>query len=184
MPELPRQKKARYEKDYALTALDADVIISERAYTDYFEATVKAGANPKLAANWFTSEVLRKLKQSEGAELKDARLSPESLAELIALIEQSVISGKIAKTVFDHIWDEGGSPKKYVESKGLVQVLDTAQIEKWVDEVIAEFPSQVEDLKQGKDKLIGFFVGEVMKRSRGKANPPMVTQLLIKKVKG
>lgn len=184
MPELPDQKRQHYENTYQLTAADAEVLISERSYSQFFEETVRAGANPKLAANWICTELLRRLKQDEGAELSTSRLTPTALAELISLIESAVISGKIAKGIFEELWKSGGSPKEIVERQGLVQVLDVSQIEAWVDAVIAEFPSQVESYRQGKDKLVGFFVGEVMKRSRGKANPPLVTELLHKKVRG
>jgi len=176
LPELPEQKIARYVSNYQLSHLDAEVLTSELGYVEYFESCVQLGANPKTSANWICSEVLRKLKEDPSIQLSDAVFRPESLVELLLLIEKNVISGKIAKTVFEDLWSTGASPEKYVQEKGLIQVLDETQIDAWVNEVLEAFPSQVAEFQAGNEKILGFFMGEVMKRSKGKANPPMLNQ--------
>ncbi len=180
LPELPDQKKHRFMNDFGLSAYDASVLIAERARANYFE-TVANGYDAKLAANWVTNELLGALNK-DGKGIKDSPIKAEQLGELIGLIEDNTISGKIAKDVFAEMYDSGKNPADIVEEKGLKQVTDTGAIEAIIDEVIAENPDNVEAYRGGKDKLFGFFVGQVMKKSQGKANPAAVNELLKKKL--
>lgn len=176
LPELPDQKKHRFMESYGLSFYDASVLIMERARADYYE-TVAKGRDAKLAANWVINELLGALNK-EGKELSASNVTAEQLGELIGLIMDNTISGKIAKDVFAEMVKTGFSPELIVNMKGLKQVTDTGAIEKIVDEVIAENPDNVAAYKGGKDKLFGFFVGQVLKKSGGKANPDMVNALL------
>jgi aspartyl-tRNA(Asn)/glutamyl-tRNA(Gln) amidotransferase subunit B len=176
LPELPDQKKHRFMSDYGLSAYDSSVLIAERARADYFE-TVATDRDAKLAANWVINELLGILNK-DGKTITESPISAESLGQLITRISDNTISGKIAKDVFATLYAEGGTPDQIIESKGLKQVTDTGAIEKIIDEVIAENPDNVAAYKGGKDKLFGFFVGQVMKKSQGKANPDIVNDLL------
>ncbi|MBL8641064.1 MAG: Asp-tRNA(Asn)/Glu-tRNA(Gln) amidotransferase subunit GatB [Alphaproteobacteria bacterium] len=176
LPELPDQKKHRFMTDYGLSMYDASVLIMERARADYFE-TVAKGHDSKLAANWVINELLGALNK-DGKTLAESPVTAHQLGGLIALISDSTISGKIAKDVFADMMATGKDAAVIVDEKGLKQVTDTGAIEKIVDEVIAENPDNVAAYKGGKDKLFGFFVGQVMKKSAGKANPDMVNDLL------
>lgn len=176
LPELPDQKKHRFMTDYGLSMYDASVLIMERARADYFE-TVAKGHDSKLAANWVINELLGALNK-DGKTLAESPVTAHQLGGLIALISDSTISGKIAKDVFAEMMATGKDAVVIVDEKGLKQVTDTGAIEKIVDEVIAENPDNVAAYKGGKDKLFGFFVGQVMKKSAGKANPDMVNDLL------
>jgi aspartyl-tRNA(Asn)/glutamyl-tRNA(Gln) amidotransferase subunit B len=180
LPELPDQKKHRFMKSYGLSAYDASVLIAERARADFYEE-VANGADPKLAANWVLNELLGLLNK-DSKELHESPVTAPKLAKLLGLISDSTISGKIAKDVFAEMYATGGEAHEIVESKGLKQVTDTGAIEKIVDEVIAENPDNVAAYKGGKDKLFGFFVGAVMKKTQGKANPGLVNDLLKKKL--
>ncbi len=180
LPELPDQKKHRFMNDFGLSAYDASVLIAERARANYFE-TVANGYDAKLAANWVINELLGALNK-DGKGIKESPIKAEQLGELIGLIEDNTISGKIAKDVFAEMYDSGKNPADIVEEKGLKQVTDTGAIETIIDEVIAENPDNVEAYRGGKDKLFGFFVGQVMKKSQGKANPAAVNELLKKKL--
>lgn len=180
LPELPDAKKVRYIKDLGLSAYDASVLVSERAVALYFEE-VASNVDPKLAANWITAELFGRLNATEKT-ISESPVTSEQLTELIVLIEEGVISGKLAKQVFDIMFDSGGSPKKIVEEHGLVQVSDSAELERMIDEVIAGNSDKVIEYRSGKDKLFGFFVGQVMKVSQGKANPGIVNDLLKKKL--
>lgn len=182
LPELPDQKKHRFMGDYGLGVYDASVLIAERARADYFE-TVAKGRDAKLAANWVINELLGALNK-DGKALKESPISAEQLGGLIALISDNTISGKIAKDVFAAMYETGKDAATIVDEKGLKQVTDTGAIEAIVDEVIAENPDNVASYKGGKDKLFGFFVGQVMKKSQGKANPAMVNDLLKQKLDG
>ena len=181
MPELPEQMRARFVTDYQVSDYDAKELTSDKDLAKFFEGVVGEGAKAKLAANWVLSELLRVLKERE-LSIAESPVSVKHLAELIGLIENRTISGKIAKAVFEEMVVSPQSPEAIVEAKGLKQVLDTRQIEQWVDEVIAANPTQVEQFKSGKDKLMGFFVGQVMKLSQGKANPPMVSKFIQEKL--
>lgn len=180
LPELPDQKKHRFMKSYGLGAYDSSVLIMERMRADYYE-TAANGNDPKLVANWVINELLGGLNK-EGKTLADSPVSAVQLGELVGLISDQTISGKIAKDVFAEMMKTGENPATIVEEKGLKQVTDSGEIEKTVDEVIAENPDNVAAYQGGKDKLFGFFVGQVMKKSGGKANPDLVNQLLKQKL--
>lgn len=180
LPELPDQKKHRFMSAFSLSAYDASVLIAERARADYYEAVAK-GHDPKLAANWVINELLGGLNK-DGKTLDESPVSAEQLGGLIALISDNTISGKIAKDVFAEMMATSKDAAAIVEEKGLKQITDTGAIEKIVDEVIAENPDNVAAYRGGKDKLFGFFVGQVMKKSAGKANPDLINDLLKKKL--
>jgi len=180
LPELPDEKKHRFMNDFGLGAYDASVLISERDRADYFE-TASKGRDAKLTANWVLNELLGALNK-ENRSINDSPISAENLGELIDLISDDTISGKIAKDVFAEMYASGKNPAAIVEEKGLKQVTDTGAIEALVDEVIAENPDNVAQYRAGKDKLFGFFVGQVMKKSQGKANPGAVNKLLKEKL--
>ncbi|MGH1376573.1 MAG: Asp-tRNA(Asn)/Glu-tRNA(Gln) amidotransferase subunit GatB [Alphaproteobacteria bacterium] len=180
LPELPDQKKHRFMDDFGLNAYDASVLIAERNRADYYE-TVAKGRDAKLAANWVINELLGILNKNEKA-LEESPISAEKLGEMIALISDDTISGKIAKDVFADMYTTGKTATAIVDEKGLKQVTDTGAIETIIDEVIAENPDNVEKYRGGKDKLFGFFVGQVMKKSQGKANPGIVNKLLKEKL--
>ena len=179
LPELPDVKKHRFMADYGLTAYDADVLVADRENADYFEAVAK-GRDGKLAANWVINELFGRLNK-EGKEIAESPVSAQHLGELIDLIAADTISGKIAKDVFEITWEEGGGPAEIVEKRGLKQVTDTGAIEAVVDEVIAANPEQVEKAK-AKASLAGWFVGQVMKASGGKANPQAVQKIVREKL--
>lgn len=180
LPELPDEKKHRFMNDFGLSAYDASVLIAERSRANYYE-TVAEGRDPKLAANWVINELLGILNKNEKT-LDESPISAEQLGGLIALISDDTISGKIAKDVFADMFETGKDAAKIVDEKGLKQVTDTSAIEAIIDEVIAENPDNVEKYRGGKDKLFGFFVGQVMKKSQGKANPAAVNKLLKEKL--
>lgn len=180
LPELPDQKKNRFMGSYNLSAYDASVLIAERSRAEYFESVAK-GRDAKLAANWVLNELLAALNK-EYKDITESPVSAENLGQMIDRITDNTISGKIAKDVFAEMYANGGTPDQIIESKGLKQVTDTGAIEKIVDEVLAENPDNVAAYKGGKDKLFGSFVGQVMKKSQGKANPALVNDLLKKKL--
>ncbi len=179
LPELPDDKRARFIKDYGLSAYDADVLIAERASADYFE-TVAKGRDGKTAANWVINELFGRLNK-EGKGIENTPVSAGQLGAIIDLIGAGTISGKIAKDVFEIVWTEGGDPAGIVEKRGLKQVTDTGAIEKAVDDIIAANPDKVEQAK-AKPTLLGWFVGQVMKTTGGKANPQAVNGILRKKL--
>ena len=181
LPELPDQKKHRFMDEYKLSLYDASVLIAEQRRADYFE-TVANDNDAKLAANWVINELLGILNKNE-TDLENSPITAEKLGGLIALIADNTISGKIAKDVFAEMYESGKDAADIVEEKGLKQVTDTGAIEAVVDEVIAENPDNVEKYKGGKDKLFGFFVGQVMKKMQGKANPAAVNEILKEKLK-
>jgi aspartyl-tRNA(Asn)/glutamyl-tRNA(Gln) amidotransferase subunit B len=180
LPELPDEKKQRYIRELGLSPYDAGVLTAEQEIAEYFEEVVKH-ADPKLASNWVSAELFGRLNKA-GLEITESPVSATMVAELISLITDNTISGKIAKQVFDIMFETGESPKKIVEEQGLTQVTDTGAIEKTIDEVLAANQDKVAEYKSGKDKLFGFFVGQVMKASAGKANPDMVNEILKKKL--
>ena len=181
LPELPDARKERFVRDYDLPRYDAEVLTAARELADYFEDCARNVKTPKLVSNWVMGTLLGLL-NSEGKTIDQSPVSATQLAELITLIETDVISGKIAKTVFDEMVTSGKAPKVIVEEKGLVQVTDASAIESVVDQVISANPSEVEKFKAGNAKLMGFFVGQVMRETKGKANPQMVNQLLKEKL--
>jgi aspartyl-tRNA(Asn)/glutamyl-tRNA(Gln) amidotransferase subunit B len=175
LPELPDAKRARFIADYGLTPYDADVLVAEKESADYFEAVGK-GRDAKQAANWVINELFGRLNK-EGRSIVDSPVTADQLRGIIDLIKAETISGKIAKDVFDIVWTEGGDPKQIVEARGLVQVTDMSAIEAAVDQVIAANPDKAEQAK-AKPALAGWFVGQVMKATGGKASPQAVNALL------
>ncbi|MCG8049294.1 MAG: Asp-tRNA(Asn)/Glu-tRNA(Gln) amidotransferase subunit GatB [Candidatus Thiodiazotropha endolucinida] len=182
MPELPDQKRQRFESKYRLSAADALTLTLSRAMADYYEEVVASGGDAKTAANWVTVELAGALNKA-GLDLTQSPVSPKQLGGLLQRIADNTISGKIAKQVFEAIWNGEGDADAVIEAKGLKQITDSGQIEKIIDEVIAANPKQLEQFKAGKDKLLGFFVGQVMKQTQGKANPGQVNKILIAKLK-
>jgi len=180
LPELPDQKKNRYMEMFGLSAYDAGVIVAEQEYAAYYEQ-LTAKHDPKLAANWMTGELFGRLNKL-GVAIEDSPITAEKLGRLLALIEDNTISGKIAKDVLDLMFESGKDAAAIVEEKGMKQVTDTGAIEKVIDEVMAANGDKVAEYRSGKDKLFGFFVGQVMKASGGKANPAAVNELLKKKL--
>jgi aspartyl-tRNA(Asn)/glutamyl-tRNA(Gln) amidotransferase subunit B len=179
LPELPDQKKVRFIADYGLSAYDADVLVAERAGADYFEMVAK-DRDPKTAANWVINELTGRLNK-EGKEIATSPVSAAQLGAVLDLIAEGTISGKIAKDLFEIVWSEGGDPRAIVEQRGMKQVTDLGAIEKVVDEIIAKHPDKVLDAKSN-PKVVGWFVGQVMKASGGKANPQAASELLRKKL--
>ncbi|MGA7971517.1 MAG: Asp-tRNA(Asn)/Glu-tRNA(Gln) amidotransferase subunit GatB [Pseudolabrys sp.] len=179
LPELPDEKKARFIRDFGLSAYDAGVLVAERETADYFEAVAK-GRDAKAAANWVINELFGRLNK-EGKDIESSPVSAQQLGGMLDLIADGTISGKIAKDLFEILWTEGGDPRELVEARGLKQVTDTGAIEKLVDEVIANNPDKVADIKTN-PKAVGWFVGQVMKASGGKASPQAVNELLKNKL--
>jgi aspartyl-tRNA(Asn)/glutamyl-tRNA(Gln) amidotransferase subunit B len=184
LPELPDQKAARFCSQYGLSEYDAGVLTASREMGTFYEAVVaKVGKEPKLCANWVMGDFSAFLNK-DNLELADARVDAAGLAGLVARIVDNTISGKIAKEVFEAMWTEGKPADAIIEAKGLRQITDTSAIEKAIDEVMARNPGQLADYRSGKDKLFGFFVGQVMKATGGKANPAQLNELLKKKLAG
>lgn len=181
LPELPDARSARLEKEYGLSDYDAGIITSSRAMAEYFDAVVATGADPKLAANWIMGDLAKNLNE-DGIDITKSPVSAERLGKMIGLIMKDTISGKIAKKVFKEMWTNEDEPEKIVKDKGLVQITDTGAIEAAVDAAIAANPKAVEEYKGGKKKAIGALVGQVMKATRGKANPQMVNKMLAEKL--
>ena len=181
IPELPDAKRRRFVTEYDLPEYDADMLTQSRGMADYFEEAVKLTNQPKVVSNWMMGELMRLL-NAENKEIENCPVLPDRLAGMIKLIDSGMISTKIAKTVFEEMYRSGKHADVVVKEKGLVQVSDTGAIEQIIDEVIKANPSQAAEYKSGKDKLLGFFVGQVMKASKGKANPDVVNQLLKKKL--
>jgi aspartyl-tRNA(Asn)/glutamyl-tRNA(Gln) amidotransferase subunit B len=183
LPELPVEKQARFIETYGIPPYDAQLLTSSRALADYFETCVKHFPHPKTVSNWVMGNILAMLK-AENKTIDQSPVSAERLAELLRLIDSGVISGKIAKRVFDEMVSSGKQPEAIVQKKGLIQVSDTDAIVEVVKQVLAEHPNEVSDYKTGKGKLFGFFVGQVMKATRGKANPKMVNEILKEMLRG
>jgi aspartyl-tRNA(Asn)/glutamyl-tRNA(Gln) amidotransferase subunit B len=179
LPELPDEKKARFMRDYSLSAYDADVLVAERETANYFDAVAK-GRDGKLAANWVNNELFGRLNK-EGRNIASSPVSADQLGAVLDMIADGTISGKIAKDLFEIVWTEGGDPRAIVEQRGMKQVTDLGAIEKVVDEIIAKNPDKVADARTN-PKAIGWFVGQVMKSSGGKASPQAVNDLLKKKL--
>ena len=180
LPELPDARRARLIQS-GLSDYDAGIITSSRAMAEYFDAVVNFGADAKSAANWIMSDLSKNL-NADGLTIESCPVDAKRLAEMIQLIAKGTISGKIAKTVFAEMWKSQDSPAQIVKDKGLVQITDTGAIEGVIDEVIAKNPKAVEEYRGGKKKAVGALVGQVMKLTKGKANPQLVNQLLAKKL--
>jgi aspartyl-tRNA(Asn)/glutamyl-tRNA(Gln) amidotransferase subunit B len=181
IPELPDARRERFVKEYGLPDYDAEMLTQSRSTAAYFEETAKLSGQPKVTSNWMMGELMRLL-NAEGKEIEDCPIKPSRLAGMIKMISDGVISTKIAKTVFEEMYTTGKDAETVVKEQGLVQVSDAGAIETIIDEVIKANPGQFDDYKAGKEKLFGFFVGQVMKASKGKANPELVNQLLKKKL--
>ena len=181
LPELPTERKARFRSEYGLTAYDADLLTSRKDVADYFESAVQAHANPKALSNWIVGDLFRVVnKQNLDAQMyiTDWPVAAHDLAEMVRLIDQGKISGRIGKTVFEALLDSGKSPQQIVAEKSLEQVSDSASIEAAIDKVLAANASQVEQYKSGNEKVFGFLVGQIMKATQGKANPQRVNEIL------
>ena len=181
IPELPEQKRERFVKSYKIPEYDAGVLTSSKPLADYFEQCTALFPQPKTISNWMMGDLLRELKK-DGRNIVDCPVSPSALVDLLKLIESGTISGNIAKGIFEEMYQTQKSAGSIVEEKGLKQITDSSAIEKIVAEVLQANPSQVEEIKGGKEKVLGFLVGQVMKASKGKANPAMVNKLLKKKM--
>jgi aspartyl-tRNA(Asn)/glutamyl-tRNA(Gln) amidotransferase subunit B len=182
IPTLPDERKRRYVEELSLPAYDAQVLTLTKEMSDFFEETVGEGADAKLASNWLMGEVSAYL-NSEQKELDDTSLTPAGLAGMIKLLEKGTISSKIAKKVFKELIENGGDAEKIVKDKGLVQISDEGTLRKIVGETLDANPQSIEDFKSGKERAIGFLVGQIMKATKGQANPPMVNKLLLEEIK-
>ena len=183
LPELPDAKKARFMSEYELPQQDAVVLTSSKDLAAYFEACVALFPQPKKVSNWIMAELLRELKRDD-REIDQCPVSPKPLANLLKMVEEEVISGKIAKTVFEEMYYTGKPPETIVAEKGLKQVSDEDEIGEVIDNVLEAHSNQVEEYRDGKEKLLGFFVGQVMKQTQGKANPKLVNKVLREKLEG
>lgn len=181
MPELPDSRRERFIREYGLPAYDTQIIINSRALADYFEECCRLHRDPKAVSNWIMGELLRFL-NNEGMELSQSRVTPAHLAGMLQLIEKGTISGKIAKTVFEEMFNTGKQPQEIVREKELVQITDESAIAELVDKVLSANPQVVQDYRSGKDKAFAFLVGQVMKETRGKASPEIVNRLLREKL--
>jgi aspartyl-tRNA(Asn)/glutamyl-tRNA(Gln) amidotransferase subunit B len=180
MPELPRAKLERFVSDYGLPAYDVGILVGDAALANYFEATVAASAGPpKLAANWIIGELSGALNR-ENLDIEQSKITPAELASLLDRIEDNTISGKIAKDVFDALWNEEGTVDSIIADRGLEQITDSASIDTMVQGILDANPEQVEQYRSGKTQVLGFLVGQVMKASQGKANPKQVNETLRK----
>ncbi|MEM8780694.1 MAG: Asp-tRNA(Asn)/Glu-tRNA(Gln) amidotransferase subunit GatB [Cyanobacteria bacterium P01_G01_bin.49] len=181
LPELPAQKRKRYEDVLGLSAYDARVLTDDREVAEYYEAAMNIGADAKLVANWVTQDIAAYLNNNK-LTITEIALKPESLGQLVQLIEKGTISGKIAKDILPELLEKGGSPKKIVEKKGMTQISDAGELEKVIEDLMKANPSEVEKYRKGKTKLKGFFVGQVMKQTGGRADPKLTNQLVEKKL--
>jgi aspartyl-tRNA(Asn)/glutamyl-tRNA(Gln) amidotransferase subunit B len=182
LPELPDEKAARFVRDFGLSDYDAGVLTASREMADYYETVVaRLGGQPKLAANWVVGELSGALNR-DNLDVTDSRVGADALAGLLTRIVDNTISGKIAKDVFEAMWSEGRDADSIIEAKGLKQITDMSAIERAIDEVMANNPQQLAEFRSGKDKLFGFFVGQVMKATQGKANPAQLNELLKRKL--
>ncbi|MCS5549240.1 MAG: Asp-tRNA(Asn)/Glu-tRNA(Gln) amidotransferase subunit GatB, partial [SAR86 cluster bacterium] len=182
MPELSEEKEKRFIKEYKLSDYDANVLSVDPNLSNFFEEVVVRSRNPKLAANWIMGELSAFLNK-ENLSILETKVDSINLGNLLSRIEDSTISGKIAKEIFEEMWNSKKSPDEIIEEKGLKQVTDSSEIKKVINQVLDQNPSQLEQYKSGKVKLFGFFVGQVMKASRGKANPEQVNKLLEERLK-
>jgi aspartyl-tRNA(Asn)/glutamyl-tRNA(Gln) amidotransferase subunit B len=176
LPELPAARAARFEAEHGLPPYDAQVLTGEKALADYFEATLREFPQPKVVSNWIMGEVMRELKKEE-AGVASLRIAPRDLGRLLALVDQGAISGKIAKAVFEEMAATGKDPEAIITAKGLAQISDTGALEAQAREILAAHPKEVADYQAGKTKVMGFFVGQLMKKTRGQANPQLANEI-------
>ncbi|OGW88667.1 MAG: aspartyl/glutamyl-tRNA amidotransferase subunit B [Omnitrophica bacterium RIFCSPLOWO2_01_FULL_50_24] len=181
LPELPRARIRRFLTDYGLSEYDAYVLVSDKSLGDYFEACVKEKANPKLASNWIQSELLGEL-NSRGLALSESKVPAQNLAGLIRLIENGTVSGKIAKEILPLMFETGSAAEMIVKEKGLIQMSDSKLLEELADRVIKAHPKPAHDVKTGKREALGFLVGQMMKETKGKANPKLINEILVRKL--
>ena len=181
LPELPVERRDRFVRDYHIPSYDAEVLTTSKPLASYFEECVKLYSKPKAASNWIMGELLRLLNESK-KEIEECPITPSSLANMLKMVDWGVISRKIAKKVFGEMYTSGKEPHEIVKEKGLEQVSDEGELSTVIDGILADHPQQAEEYRQGKEKIFGFFVGAVMKATRGKANPQMVNALLKKKL--
>jgi len=182
LPELPSEKRERFVKQYSIPEYDAAIITSTKPLSVYYEEAVRLFPEPKTVSNWIMGDLLRELKRDE-REIDQCPVTPLHLAEMLSMVKDGTISGKIAKDVFEEMYRTGEKPSRIVQEKGWVQILDKGEIERAIEKAMQVNPKQVEDYRKGKEKLFGFFVGEVMKQTKGKANPKLVNELLKEKLK-
>ncbi|MCX5896903.1 MAG: Asp-tRNA(Asn)/Glu-tRNA(Gln) amidotransferase subunit GatB [Proteobacteria bacterium] len=182
LPELPREKKERFIRDYALPEYDAAILTATRQLADYFEECVRLGPQPKVVSNWIMGDILRNVPDTR--DISQFPVTPSHLAEMLLMVDKGTISGKIAKTVFEEMVATGRMPQPIVAEQGLVQVSDEGALEKAIQSVLSAHADQVEQYRQGKEKVFGFLVGQVMKTTKGKANPQVVNELLKKMLAG
>lgn len=182
LPELPQQVHARFKKIYKLDDYYSELLTEEKHTARYYDKAVEVHHNPASLANWITTELFGRLNK-EGLTMDQCPVSPENLGTLVKLIDEGVISGKIAKTVFDEMFSSGASPQSIVDALGLQQISNPDEIGATIDEVLKQHPEQVAEFRSGKEKMIGFFVGQIMKRTGGKANPQVVNEILRSKLK-
>jgi len=183
LPELPSEKRERFVKQYSIPEYDAAIITSTKPLSIYYEESVRIFPEPKTVSNWIMGDLLRELKRDE-REIDQCPVTPSHLAKMLSMIKDGTISGKIAKDVFEEMYRTGEEPSKIVQEKGWIQILDKGEIERAIEKAMQANPKQVEDYRKGKEKLFGFFVGEVMKETKGKANPKLLNELLKEKLKG
>lgn len=183
LPELPQQKLARFQTEYGLPFYDSEILTAERSLAEYFETAVKNSNNPKGASNWVMTELLRELNDAK-LTIENSPISAENLGKLVGLIDKGVISGKIAKTIFAEMWKSSTPPEQIIKEKGLTQITDPKAIGVVIDDLIAKNPGPVAEYRAGKTKLMGFFVGQAMKATQGQANPEILNQVLLEKLKG
>jgi len=177
MPELPDQRKKRFIDELGLPDYDAEVLTSSRELADYFEAALAGYPNGKKLSNWLMTELMRLMKGEEALDISQCPVSPQNLAALLAMVDAGTISGKIAKTVFEEMMVSGKDPEAVVKEKNLVQMSDSGEILAIVRELIAANPEQAQQFREGKTKVMGFFVGQLMKKTQGKANPQLANDL-------
>jgi aspartyl-tRNA(Asn)/glutamyl-tRNA(Gln) amidotransferase subunit B len=183
VPELPAAKRARFETEYELPAYDVEVLTSSRSLSEFFERAVAVSRNAKATSNWVMSEVLRKLKEQGLESVADLPFAPEALGKLVGLIDRGTISGKIAKGVFEKMFESGDGPGKIIERDGLSQISDRGAIEAIVSEIVAAHPEQVAEFQAGKEKVLGYLVGQIMKASKGQANPRLAREILVERLR-
>ncbi len=181
IPELPLEKRKRFVEEYGIPSYDAGVLTTSRALADFYEKVAELCGKPKIASNWVMGDFLAYLNENK-LEVSESPVEPEALADMINLIDNGTISGKIAKGVFEAMWKSGKHPQDIIEEKGLKQMADAGELETVVDEVLMANPKQIEQYKAGKEQLFGYFVGQTMKATRGKANPQIVNDILKKKL--
>ena len=181
LPELLEEKKIRFMNEFELSDYDADVLVADKGMASYYENVVQLTKEPKLSANWVMGDLSAFLNK-ENLDIVDTRVSHENLAKLIQRISDNTISGKIAKEIFEIMWDDNNDPDAIIEERGLKQVTDSSEIESLVDKILEDNPNQLSQFRSGKEKLFGFFVGQVMKASGGKANPSQVNEILKSKL--